>query len=313
VRLQEQRVDAQADRIEAELRLGRGLDVISDLDALAAAHPLRERFAGQLMRAMAATGRTAEALAVFDRLPDRLADELGVDPGSELQALQLAVLRGEIPAETTAPAAAGRRRSNLRASLTSFIGRDTEVARVSGLLETGRLVTIVGPGGAGKTRLASEIARRWIPRRSDGVWIIELAPVTDEKAIAQAVLGALGPVDTRAVERRVHDVTVAYPTAIGTEDMPIVAAVGVSVAWLAEALGRPEDAAAVLGAAAKLRGSADPGDPVIRELTSRLRGELADAFDEAFERGRLLDRPAAIGRIDPALLAVPDPDQARPR
>ncbi len=207
VRLVERRLDAQADLIEAELQLGRGVDVIADLEALAAANPLRERFAGQLMRALAATGRTADALAAFDRLRDRLADELGVDPGAELQALQLSVLRGEIPAESTvppAPAAQPRRRSNLRASLTSFIGREDEVARVSELLENGRLVTIVGPGGAGKTRLANEIASRWIPRRSDGVWLIELAPVTDEKAIAQAMLSALGLVDTKAIERRVE-------------------------------------------------------------------------------------------------------------
>jgi predicted ATPase/DNA-binding SARP family transcriptional activator len=207
VRLVERRLDAQADLMEAELQLGRGVDVIADLEALAAANPLRERFAGQLMRALAATGRTAEALAAFDRLRDRLADELGVDPGTELQALQLSVLRGEIPAESTSPSTPGvqaRRRSNLRAPLTSFIGREDEVARVSELLDSGRLVTIVGPGGAGKTRLANEVASRWIPRRSDGVWLIELAPVTDEKAIAQAMLSALGLVDTRAVERRLE-------------------------------------------------------------------------------------------------------------
>jgi predicted ATPase/DNA-binding SARP family transcriptional activator len=207
VRLVERRLDAQADLMEAELQLGRGVDVIADLEALAAANPLRERFAGQLMRALAATGRTADALAVFDRIREQLANELGVDPGTELQTLQLSVLRGEIPAESTSPSppeAQHRRRSNLRAPLTSFIGREDEVARVSELLETGRLVTIVGPGGAGKTRLANEIASRWIPRRSDGVWLIELAPVTDEKAIAQAMLSALGLVDTRAVERRVE-------------------------------------------------------------------------------------------------------------
>jgi len=71
--LTEQRLDAQADRLEAELLLGRGSDVIADLEALAAAYPLRERFAGQLMRALAATGRTADALQVYERVRDRLA------------------------------------------------------------------------------------------------------------------------------------------------------------------------------------------------------------------------------------------------
>ena len=202
-RLTEQRLDAQGDCLEAELRLGRGADVIGDLEALAAANPLRDRFAGQLMRALAAAGRTADALAVYERLRSALAEELGVDPGPELQALQLAVLRGEIAQHVDPPVDVRRRRSNLRSSLTSFIGREDEVARVSGLLAAGRLVTIVGPGGAGKTRLANEVAGQWVSGRSDGVWLIELAPVTDGKAIPQAMLGALGLLDARAVDRRV--------------------------------------------------------------------------------------------------------------
>ena len=202
-RLTEQRLDAQADRLEAELLLGRGQDVIADLEALATAYPLRERFAGQLMRALAAAGRTADALAAYERVRDRLADELGVDPGPEVQALQLAVLRGEIAPHVDPAPDIRRKRSNLRSSLTSFIGREDEVARVSGLLTGGRLVTIVGPGGAGKTRLANEVAGQWVSGRADGVWLVELAPVTDGKAIPQAMLGALGLLDARAVDRRV--------------------------------------------------------------------------------------------------------------
>ncbi len=155
------------------------------------------------MRALAATGRTADALAGVRAVRDRLAEELGVDPGAEVQALQLAVLRGEIAPDVDPTPDVRRKRSNLRSSLTSFIGREDEVARVSGLLDVGRLVTIVGPGGAGKTRLASEIAGQWVSRLPDGVWLIELAPVTDSKAILQAMLGALGLLDARAVDRRV--------------------------------------------------------------------------------------------------------------
>jgi predicted ATPase/DNA-binding SARP family transcriptional activator len=207
-RLDEQRLDAQADRIEIELRLGHAGDVVGDLEELVAAHPLRERLAAQLMRALAATGRTADALAIHEQIRARLADDLGVDPGAELSAVQLAVLRGEVEAEQQpAPPQGHRRRSNLRSALTSFIGREAEVARVSDLLERGRLVTVVGPGGAGKTRLANEIARQWISRRADGVWLVELAPVTDGAAIPQAMLGALGLLDTRSVEWRVERAT----------------------------------------------------------------------------------------------------------
>lgn len=208
-RLLEQRIDAQSDLVEAELRLGGAAEIIGDIETLVLRNPLREDLAGQLIRALAAVGRTADALAAYDRLRERLAEELGVDPGSELQDLHLAALRGEIapslPHDRAATSiAAGPRRSNLRATLTSFIGRDDEVARVSGLLATARLVTVVGPGGAGKTRLASEVARQWVSRRSDGVWMVELAPVSDDAAIAQAMLGALGQLDTRSVERNVE-------------------------------------------------------------------------------------------------------------
>ncbi len=209
-RLTELQREARADLIEAELGLGRAVDVLTDVEALAVANPLRERFTALLIRALVATGRTAEALAAYQRLREQLADELGVDPGAELQELHLAVLRGETPsgdavlavvddAQDRVPAP---RRSNLRAALTSFIGREDEVMRVSTLLGPARLVTVVGPGGAGKTRLATEIARQWLPRRSDGVWMVELAPVSDEAGLAQAMLGALGQLDTRAVDRR---------------------------------------------------------------------------------------------------------------
>src|SRR5580704_17512919 len=100
-------------------------------------------------------GRQAHALAAYEALRTRLADELGIDPGPQLQAVHLAVLRGEVAA---APAAAGPARTNLRAQLTSFVGRQDEVARVRQTLERYRLVTLVGPGGAGKTRLATEVA-----------------------------------------------------------------------------------------------------------------------------------------------------------
>ncbi len=209
-RLTELQREARADLIESELRLGRAVDVLTDIEALAAANPLRERFTALLIRALVSTGRTAEALAAYQRLRQQLADELGVDPGAELQELHLAVLRGEM-LPGGADLAAGdhgvergpaHRRSNVRAALTSFIGREDEVSRVTTLLGTARLVTVVGPGGAGKTRLATEIARQWLPRRSDGVWMVELAPVSDETAVAQAMLGALGQLDTRAVDRR---------------------------------------------------------------------------------------------------------------
>ena len=149
-------------------------------------------------RALAATGRQADALAAYEALRARLAGELGIDPGSEARAVHLEVLRGEIAA---APAPAGRVRTNLRAQLTSFVGRTDEVARVGKALQAYRLITLVGPGGAGKTRLAAEVAaavRDSAPDdAADGIWLAELAPVTDAADVPQAVLGAIGLRESR--------------------------------------------------------------------------------------------------------------------
>ncbi|MFF5207620.1 BTAD domain-containing putative transcriptional regulator [Streptosporangium sp. NPDC000396] len=167
-RFERARLAALEDRVEAELALGADLDLVAELESLAAAHPLRERLHAQLVRALALNGRGAEALAAYQRIRDLLADSFGSDPGPQLQEAHLAVLRGELPR-------ARRSHGNLDVPLTSFVGRDDDVRRVADLLGRVRLVTLVGPGGAGKTRLASTIGRRLTP--SGGVWFVPLAPV----------------------------------------------------------------------------------------------------------------------------------------
>ena len=197
-RLEELRLDATITFLTRELDAGRAAVRVGELEALVAEHPLHEKLAGLLMRALAATGRQADALAAYEALRTRLADELGIDPGPEARAVQLEVLRGEIAA---AAAPAGRARTNLRAQLTSFVGRTDEVARVGKALQTCRLITLVGPGGAGKTRLAAEVAavvRDSAPDdAADGIWLAELASVTDAADVPQAVLGAIGLRESR--------------------------------------------------------------------------------------------------------------------
>ncbi len=199
-RWDELRLAATADRIAAEFALGNAAEMVPELEELVAAYPLREQFVGQLMTALAATARTADALAAYEQLRTRLADLLGADPGKDLQAAHLALLRGDAGvAPAPAPAL---RRSNLRAAVSSFVGRELELARVTDLVAQGRLTTIVGPGGAGKTRLAMEAASPLVQRYRDGVWLVELAPVSDGASIAQTVLGAFGLRDARILERR---------------------------------------------------------------------------------------------------------------
>jgi predicted ATPase/DNA-binding SARP family transcriptional activator len=205
-RLSELWLAATEDRIEADLALGLGAELVPEVEQLATEHPLRERLRGQLMRALYAAGRQADALGVFEDTRRALADALGVDPSPALSAVHLAILRGELPegqrptpaAVAEAEPAAQRRRSNLPAQLTSFVGRDDELDRVGQLLATSRLITLTGPGGAGKTRLSVEVGARAAEQAEqvpDGVWFVPLAPVRDGDDVPEAVLTAIGAHD----------------------------------------------------------------------------------------------------------------------
>jgi predicted ATPase/DNA-binding SARP family transcriptional activator/tetratricopeptide (TPR) repeat protein len=194
-RLEELRLAAVEDRIEADLWLGRGAGLVPEAEELVAEHPLRERLRGQLMRALYAAGRQADALAAYQDARRLLADQLGVDPSPALAGVQLAILRGEAGPPTAAPAA-WRRSTNLPAQLTSFVGRDDELRQVAELLASARLVTLTGPGGAGKTRLSIEASAGQLELAPDGVWFVPLAPVRDALDVPQAVLTAMGLPET---------------------------------------------------------------------------------------------------------------------
>ncbi len=177
--LSDLRVAAVVDRVGADIALGEAEAAVPELESLAAEFPLDERVATHLVLALAGSGRQAEALRAYERVRERLADELGVDPSAELQGLHLAVLRGEIDGGRRIDPGERQRRTNLKAQLTTFVGREDEVGRVAKALDENRLVTVVGPGGAGKTRLAAEVGATLQAR--DGVWLAELAPVTDPR------------------------------------------------------------------------------------------------------------------------------------
>ncbi|WP_370616073.1 BTAD domain-containing putative transcriptional regulator [Mumia qirimensis] len=211
--LEERRLATLEETYAGELESGTydPATVVAELSGLVDAHPYRERLWTALIRALAVTGRTPDALAAYERMRVRLADDLGLDPSPAAQQLQQAILVGEVPARTPAVKQAARSRSNLRTALTSFVGRDRAVAELSALVTSNRLVTLVGPGGAGKTRLAVETASRVAASYPDGVWMIELAAVTDPADILDAVVGALDlrevVVLDRSAERRVDDRT----------------------------------------------------------------------------------------------------------
>ncbi|SNS84492.1 BTAD domain-containing putative transcriptional regulator [Actinomadura mexicana] len=216
-RLEEMRLAAVEDRVDAEIAAGLPVPPVAELEPLAAANPLRERLRGQLMRALYAAGRQADALEVYEETRRALADRLGVDPSPALAAVHLSILRRETaappPGPVPPPAVPRPARTNLPAQLTSFVGREEESQRVGKLLRETRLVTLTGPGGAGKTRLAGESAAALVDEMPDGVWFVPLAPVSDPGDVVQAVLSALAvpesvrPTETRAVVRPLERLT----------------------------------------------------------------------------------------------------------
>ncbi|MFJ9075887.1 AfsR/SARP family transcriptional regulator [Streptomyces sp. NPDC102278] len=221
------RADARRGRLGAALALGEAERILPELTALCAQHPLDEPLRALRIRALDAAGRPAEALAAYEDVRRDLADRLGADPGPELRALHAALLAPPDPAPhaprppypgapaphpagtaphptTPAPAPAGTGPGgNLRARLTTFVGREGDIRVIGADLARSRLVTLLGPGGAGKTRLSQEAAEAHAAAGRpdgmwpDGVWLVELAPVDDPDDVAEAALAALGARQTK--------------------------------------------------------------------------------------------------------------------
>ncbi|WP_245691988.1 BTAD domain-containing putative transcriptional regulator [Geodermatophilus telluris] len=185
-RLTELRTGAAADRADALVELGRAAEAVPELEALVRAHPSWERPAVSLMRARYATGRQADALAAYHELRTRLDDELGVEPAAPAQALYRRILVHD-PGLAGAPP-----QGNLPRRASGFVGRGREVERVLAALRAGPLVTLTGVGGAGKSRLAVEVAARDRDRFDDGVWLCELAGLPEGAPVGDAVAAALG-------------------------------------------------------------------------------------------------------------------------
>jgi predicted ATPase/DNA-binding SARP family transcriptional activator len=227
-RLEEARLTALEHRVQADLACGRHASLVAELDSLASRHPLRERFTAQRMLALYRCGRQAEALGVYADLRARLAEELGIDPSPELRRLQERILRQDPaldwrpgllagtnaspaigvvqppgPAGATSAAADGATLPGplpvpeaspppaLPAEITSFVGREADLSRIAELLQLSRLVTLTGPGGAGKSRLALRAGGQLSGRYADGVRLVQLAPVSRPELVVPAVARAL--------------------------------------------------------------------------------------------------------------------------
>ena len=198
--LDELRLAAFEERAHLELAAGRGRLLVGDVTAMTADHPLRESLIELLILSLAASGRQSDALAVYRDLRNRLVEQLGVEPSPRLQQVEAQVLAHD-PATfriedrpTTSDehrAFAERATVSVPNPLSSFIDRPLELATLLGMLDRRRLVTITGPGGVGKTRLAIEAAHR-IELPPDGTWFVTLEATHDLDQVHDAIVAVLG-------------------------------------------------------------------------------------------------------------------------
>jgi len=189
-RLEELRLGAIEQRIEAELALGRHAELVGELEALVGEHPLRERLREQQILALYRCRRQAEALEAYRQARQVLVEELGIEPSPALKELEKAVLSQD--SGLAVPARPERAPTNLPSPPTPLIGRERELAELVELVSQTRLVTLTGPGGSGKTRLALELAARLEEAGGDPPFLVELAPLTEPGLVLPAIARTVG-------------------------------------------------------------------------------------------------------------------------
>jgi len=149
------------------------------------------------MRLYVLSGRQGDALSQYERLREVLAGELGAEPAADtLRLCEEMIFRGKFAPERPAdgprpqgPPPAGRH--NLPAVRTSFVGREREMLEIKRALAMTRLLTLTGAGGSGKTRLALEVSRDLVGAYRDGVWLVQLAGISEGELVPQALAGNL--------------------------------------------------------------------------------------------------------------------------
>jgi predicted ATPase/DNA-binding SARP family transcriptional activator len=194
-RLGELRLVALEERLDAQVALGRHAECVTELSELVVDHPLRERLWALLMTALASEGRPAEALRAFRRYRRILGDELGLEPSAELRELDARIARGEVAVTLPLTARCSTPPTNLPSPLTTFVGRRAQLAGLAAELEARRLVTLTGPAGSGKSRLAVELATSIRSRFPGGVWLADLTPARGTGDIVTILADAIGAPD----------------------------------------------------------------------------------------------------------------------
>src|SRR5829696_5695731 len=329
-RLEELRMEAIEERLAAELATGGAEDLVGELQTLVAEHPLRERLRGQLMVALYRAGRQAEALETMRVGRQLLVDELGIEPGPELRRLERMILAHDSALSADRPGAGlvGR----LPAPANETIGRGAELAEIGELLVHAdvRLVTLVGPGGVGKTRLALEAARAVAARFPAGAVHVSLDGAEDAGVLVPEAASALGVVAATAAELgvRLAVVTRGAPALLvldgfdryledagqvgqllaAVANLTVLATSRAPLRLTAEHVYRVQPLAAPNAAALfRTRARAVQGDraidddhPIVDAICARLDG-LPLAIELAADRARLLPLRALLERLEDRL------------
>ena len=194
-RLLELRAQLEECRIEGLLAANAVDAVLSDVQPLIAAMPLRESLRVLQMHALYQGGRGGEALQAYQASRRTLVEELGTEPGYELQQLQRRILNNDPSLLRRPEPAKPQPRSvevHLPVTLTPLVGRAGALGRLVQLVAERRLVTVTGPAGCGKTRLAVEVARSAAPSFPDGVWFVDLTAVSDPELVVDVIVSTIG-------------------------------------------------------------------------------------------------------------------------